>query len=219
MERGIMKKDKIVIFDWGGVIAEQGEIDEILYQLFLRLKTPLNKEELLKRYKECIKDERYPNINTLNDIKEIEKWYERVKKATQIDVDIKTFEEINAKEFAKHNYHKDLVEYMYSLKERCYIGLLSNLMWISPNTLFTHIDKNKIDYLWLSYKMGTRKPEDKIYELVEKDIPDIKPENIFFIDDQKRNVEMAKKRNWKGCTATGAELDKIKENVEKFLNE
>ena len=46
----------------------------------------------------------------------------------------------------------------------------------------------------------------------------IKPSNILFIDDCSDNIETAKKRGWNTCLASGYELNKIKNSINKFLN-
>ena len=40
-----------------------------------------------------------------------------------------------------------------------------------------------------------------------------------FIDDVQKNLEPAKERGWNTCNAYGYELDKIRNSVEKFINE
>ena len=78
------------------------------------------------------------------------------------------------------------------------------------------VDLKKFNYVFLSFKIGHRKPEDEAYEIVEQ-TTNIEPENMLFIDDSKENLEVAKQRGWKTCNAFGYELDKIKEAVDKFL--
>lgn len=46
----------------------------------------------------------------------------------------------------------------------------------------------------------------------------MEPKNILFIDDSKENIKVAQKRGWDTCLANGHELDKIRTEVDKFLN-
>ncbi|OGK17312.1 hypothetical protein A2774_03870 [Candidatus Roizmanbacteria bacterium RIFCSPHIGHO2_01_FULL_39_12c] len=46
-----------------------------------------------------------------------------------------------------------------------------------------------------SYETGLRKPEKEIYELATKKV-NLKPEEIFFVDDQENFIEGAKKIGW-----------------------
>lgn len=64
--------------------------------------------------------------------------------------------------------------------------------------------------------MGCIKPDETIYELVEKDCQ-IKPNHILFIDDTERNLIVAKQRGWNVCLAKGYEFDKIENEIQKFL--
>lgn len=112
--------------------------------------------------------------------------------------------------------YKDVVEYAHSLKEKCKIGILSNLSYLDKQRLDKQVNIKQFDFVWLSFELKCRKPDEKIYRIVEEDCK-IKPENILFIDDSKENIETAKKLGWNTCNAYGYELDKIKEKVEKFL--
>lgn len=47
----------------------------------------------------------------------------------------------------------------------------------------------------------------------------VRGESILFIDNNSNNIKNANERGWNTCLAYGYELDKIKNSVEKFLNE
>ena len=102
------------------------------------------------------------------------------------------------------------------MKEKCKIGILSNLSYLDKQRLDKQVNLKQFDYVWLSFELKCRKPDEKIYKIVEEDCK-INPEDILFIDDCKENIETAKKLGWNTCNAYGYELDKIKEKVEKFL--
>lgn len=80
------------------------------------------------------------------------------------------------------------------------------------------VDLKVFDYVWLSCELKCSKPNEKVYKIVEKDCS-ISPNNILFIDDVQKNLEPAKERGWKTCNAYGYELNKIRNSVEKFINE
>ena len=48
-------------------------------------------------------------------------------------------------------------------------------------------DLSKFDYVYLSFEIGIRKPDRKIYEYVLNDLKTL-PENILFIDDDTNNI-------------------------------
>ncbi len=79
-------------------------------------------------------------------------------------------------------------------------------------------DLSKFDYVYLSFEIGMLKPNKEVYEYVLNDLK-INASNILFIDDNKDNIEIAKACGWNTCMAFGYELDKIKNSVNKFLNE
>ena len=91
--------------------------------------------------------------------------------------------------------------------------------------VFSDIRKkdNGEEYIRVSFERPTENGFDTVvfelpsYEIVEKDC-NIEPKNMLFIDDSKENIEVANKRGWNTCLATGHELDKIKDSINNFLN-
>lgn len=92
-----------------------------------------------------------------------------------------------------HDFIRELVkEYRLGILSNAELGILQQLM-----------DKKKIpnvnwEVVVESAKHGTIKPEEKIYEIAESFVPDVKPHELFFIDDHIEMVEAAKKRGWHG---------------------
>ena len=130
---------------------------------------------------------------------------------------MKEFAKVYDEEKGKVVYYKDVIETAKKLKKYCKIGILSNLMFLDKERLDKQVKLKEFEYVWLSFELNCQKPDDKIYEIVEKDCK-IKPSNILFIDDCRDNIEIAKKRGWNTCLASGYELDKIKNSIDKFLN-
>ena len=119
--------------------------------------------------------------------------------------------------FNKIEYYKDVRDYEVSLKNRCYIGVLSNLMIIDKKRIDKQLGLDNYDYLFLSFEYGMKKPDMEFYEAIQESLP-FNKEDILFIDDKERNVEAAKKFGWNAYVLTGLQLDKIKEVCEEFLN-
>ena len=90
-------------------------------------------------------------------------------------------------------------------------------MFLDKERLNKQVTLNKYDYVWLSFEIGALKPNDKVYEIVEKECK-IEPENILFIDDKKENTISAKSRGWNTCNCFGFEIEKIKSAIDNFLN-
>ena len=132
------------------------------------------------------------------------------------NIDLENFKRLYEEEMKSVKYYTEVVKYAHSLKDRCKIAILSNLMAFDKKRINDQYDLNKFDYVYLSFELGMRKPDKKIYEYVLNDLK-INPDNILFIDDDD-NILMAKECGWNTCQAFSYELDKIKDSVEKFLN-
>ena len=109
----------------------------------------------------------------------------------------------------------DVIELVKSLSKKYELALLSN-----TNEL--HFDYLYKDYsgffknfkkLHLSYLMNLRKPNIEIYNEVLK-YHDIKPENMFFTDDNQENIDAAKKTGIRAYTFKN--VMKLKQDLADF---
>ena len=133
---------------------------------------------------------------------------------TTYDKFIKLYKEI----FDKIDYYEEVAEYEKSLKDQCYIGILSNLTVFDKERLDRQVDLSKYDYVFLSFEMNCEKPSREIYEKIN-DAVFFEPQNILLIDDSQKNIYVAKEFGWDVFKATGLELEKIKLYCEKFIKE
>lgn len=215
-----MKDEKLVIFDWGGVIESHREgehnIDIAKTNIIKRFNSSLSDNEILIRYNSCDGSSINNHINTVNTIEKVKEWFERIKTSTEIDCTFEEFCEVYEEEYMKVFYYKDVVQYIHSLKDKCKIGILSNLCYLDKKRIDMQTDLKQFDYVWLSFELKYRKPDNQIYEIVENTC-NTKPENILFIDDKKINIDTAKQRGWNTHQAFGYELDTIKIAVNEFL--
>lgn len=213
-------QDKIVIFDWGGVIlneyAEKNNLQEAIIRTIKKYNQALSDDDAFNIYLETLLDENGVNISTQNDKKSKINWVERISKKAKVDIPYEDFVNTYSLECQKATSYNDVVQYIYSLKDKCKVGLLSNIIFTCSETLNNQIDLSKLDYVWLSYEIHHRKPDVELFIKVEKDI-DILPKDILFIDDKMRNLNVAKKRGWNICLATGNDIEKIKKAIEYFL--
>jgi len=67
----------------------------------------------------------------------------------------------------------------------------------------TYPDLKDFDRAFVSGAMGTTKPGERIYQMVEDDCR-IAPEGLLFIDDRQENLDMALARGWNGHLFTDA---------------
>lgn len=212
--------NKVVIFDWGGIVEshenDSKDIKNALIRIIRRLNKDITDEEILTKW--CYQTSKGISIGTTNDIDEIKDWVNLIQKQMNINVSFDDFKRMYQEEFSYVKYYKDVVQFAHSLKEKCKIAILSNLISFDKERINKQYDLSKFDYVYLSFEVGMEKPNKDIYEYVLNDLK-VKPEQILFIDDDTSNIQMAKKYGWNTCQAYGYELDKIKESVNNFLNE
>ncbi len=203
-------KKKLILFDWGNIV-EAHTTGYSCYDAFDDLfkecgyqGTDLMKE--LKKYR----------ITRIKDDKEFKETYKLMKEELKLNKSYSEFSTLYKKIFSKIDYYKDVADYEVSLKDRCAIGIFSNLTIFDKERLEKQVDLPKYDYVLLSYEYGMRKPELELFEEVQKKLP-FNKEDILFIDDKKENIESAKEFGWNTFQATGLELDMIKEKIDEFI--
>lgn len=210
--------DKIVIFDWGGIVESHEndlqDLKEAKIRLIKRFTKFLSDKEILERWTD--KTSSGVSIGSTNNEKNIIDWVNLVQKNMNINVSFEEFKRLYEEELTSVKYYKDVVEYAHSLKNKCKIAILSNLMPFDKKRINDQYDLSKFDYVYLSFEVGMRKPDKEIYDYVLNDLK-IEPENILFIDDDTNNILMAKECGWNTCQAFGYELEKIKKAVDDFL--
>lgn len=210
--------NKIVIFDWGGIVeSHENDLEDLKnaeIRLIQRFNTKLSSNEILKRWTD--KTSKGISIGELNNESDIKDWVDLLQNNMNINVPFENFKKAYEEEYSKIKYYKDVVKYVHSLKGKCKIGILSNLTPFDKKRINDQYDLSKFDYVYLSFEVGMRKPNKEIYEYVLNDLK-IEPENILFIDDDTNNILMAKECGWNTCQAFGYELDKIKKSVDEFL--
>ena len=206
-------RKKLILFDWGNIV----ESHTIGYSC---------KDAWIELFKSC----GYESDNDLFDelskyrttairsIAEFEEVYKTMKTDFKLKVDFIEFQKRYYNYFKDIHYFKDVRDFEISLKDKCYIGILSNLTIFDKDRIDEQLGLNNYDYVFLSFEIGLRKPDMEIYEEVQKNIPFDK-KNILFIDDNPKNIETAKKIGWNTFCATGLELDKIKKVCNEFIDD
>lgn len=206
-------KKKLILFDWGNIV-ESHTTGYTCYDAFNDLFKACgytgndNVFNSLGKYK----------LSCISTIDDFEKIYNQIANdynfRTTYDKFIKLYKEI----FDKIDYYEEVAEYEKSLKDQCYIGILSNLTVFDKERLDRQVDLSKYDYVFLSFEMNCEKPSREIYEKIN-DAVFFEPQNILLIDDSQKNIDVAKEFGWDVFKATGLELEKIKLYCEKFIKE
>lgn len=205
-----MKKNKIILFDWGNIV----EAHTTGYNMYDAYKY------LFKEFGCDLKDKinlgKY-HLSSISNMKDFEDTFEKIKEQYHLECDFETFLDRYDYYFSKISYYYRVRDYEISLKNRCYIGILSNLSIMDKKRLDDQVGLDNYDYVFLSFELGCQKPDPQIYDIVSKKLP-FESKNILFIDDSDKNIEEARRHGWNTLLATGLELDNIIEACEAFLN-
>ena len=214
-------KNKLVIFDWGGVILNSLEGKNFLDSIantIMKFNPKLTRETALTVRRETLYDQNGVCISEQDQESEIKDWFNRLKTSGSLNTTYEEFINEYIKEFRTTDYYQEVIDYMYSLSSKAKIAILSDLLLIEGFIIKEQIDFNRLDYAWLSYEEHTSKRYDEIFERIEQET-NMSPDNIILIDDSTNNITKAKAHKWHTCQATGNELDKIKKTVNNFLKE
>lgn len=215
-----MNYNKMVLFDWGGVLGDHcgtmyNEIEffqKLGFQMSLFVPLKLI-EERFTILKERMKY--HSSLSTNSD-----KWGDEsiafILK-TMYDLD-STYENISKFKSAfiilssSVDCNKELVKYVHSLKDRCTIGLLSNCASIEKFKQDIDVQRSKFDKVYLSCDLGMRKPNKDIYDFVDDE-----RYQILFIDDREENLTYPKELGWEVYHYTGNNEETIRV-IETFIN-
>lgn len=191
---------KVVIFDWGGVVENHENNFQDLKNAKIRVIKRFNKflsnEEILKRW--IYKTSKGTPLSITNSEIEIRNWVGLIQHNMNINVSFEEFKKVYEEEFSLIKYYKEVVEYVHSLKNRCKIAILSDLISFDKKRINDQYDLSKFDKVYLSFEIGISKPDRRVYEYVLNDLK-IVAENILFIDDDINNIIIAKKYGWNTC--------------------
>lgn len=215
-----MNNKKIIICDWGGVIESHDDryypVSKAIISLIRKYTNKYDNDEIIKTYSSCAYDQNNVEIGSVSKIDGIYSWIDRLKNAFKFETAYDVFLQNYKLEHDKIYSYQNVVSFIKSIKDKCKIAILSNLMLIDRERIDKHVKLSDFDYVWLSFEMELKKPDYKIYKKVEEDCG-YDPKNILFIDDTYENIAAAQKRGWNTCMATGNELGKIKQAVDNFL--
>ena len=194
---------KFFVFDLGGVLS----VPMVSKKLYEQIKWKVSYEEFLDKFnnsEESIKVHK-GEIST-------KEFFEYLKRYMDDNI---TLEEFKNKYVNNNKFFNDTIEIIKKLKNLGYkVYLLSNLKEIDYEKFIKHFDISIFDELFLSFKLGMLKPNDDIYQYVINKL-NTNPENIYFFDDNKENVEGAIKNGINAYQVTGETVKKV---VEEILN-
>ena len=204
-----MKKNKLILFDWGNIVEDGSSFKQAWYDIFSAC--GYDGADTRKRIQEY-------ELSAIKTMEEFEKIYQKIKESFNLETSFDDF----VKQYYLHvtdiKYYPEVAEYEKSLKDKCYIGILSNLCILDKERIDKQLGLSNYDYVFLSFEIGLKKPNIEIFKYVLDNVP-FKPEDILFIDDKEINNEVAASLGIKTFKTTGLELDKIKEVCESFIED
>lgn len=203
------KKNKLILFDWGGIV-ENHEGKNGTFAAWIQFLRKIGIQDL-----NDLGDYSISNKKTLKDMENV---YLDLKQRFNLQVSFQEFLSEYRNTLIDVDYFKDVSEYEKSLKDKCFIGVLSNLCIMDKERIDKQLNLDEYDYVFLSYELGMIKPNKEIYEYVINHVP-FKKENILFLDDAIENIDMALNVGIKARQVNGYDLDYIKSCVNEFLNE
>lgn len=205
-----MKKNKLILFDWGNIVESfttgyscKKAWDDLFVSCGCKLDNVIS---YLSKYE----------LSSIKNEMEFKKVYELIKKDLNLKVDYNYFVMKYDYFFDKVDFYENVKNYEISLKDKCYIGILSNLTIFDKKRLDKQVGLKNYDYVFLSFEIGIRKPNIEIFKYVQDNVPFDK-KDILFIDDKLENIETAKSFGWNVLCCSGLELDKIKRTCDAFL--
>lgn len=203
------KKNKLILFDWGGIV-ENHEGENGTFAAWIHFLRKIGIQDLNNLCEYSISDKK--------NLKDMENVYLDLKQRFDLQVSFQEFLSEYKNSLRNVDYFKDVSEYEKSLKDKCFIGVLSNLCIMDKERIDKQLNLDEYDYVFLSYELGMRKPNKEIYEYVINHVP-FEKENILFLDDAIKNIDAALDVGIKAKQVNGYDLDYIKSCVNEFLNE
>ena len=195
---------KYFVFDLGGVLS----VPMVSKKLYEQIKWKVSYDEFLDKFnnsEESIKVHK-GEIST-------KEFFEYLKGYMNDNITLEEFKNIYVN---NNEFFKDTIETIKKLKNLGYkVYLLSNLKEIDYEKFIKHFDVSIFDEMFLSFKLDMIKPNDDIYKYVINKL-NTKPENIYFFDDNKDNIDGAIRNGINAYQVTGETVKKV---VEGILNQ
>ena len=195
---------KYFVFDLGGVLS----VPMVSKKLYEQIKWKVSYDEFLDKFnnsEESIKVHK-GEIST-------KEFFEYLKGYMNDNITLEEFKNIYVN---NNEFFKDTIETIKKLKNLGYkVYLLSNLKEIDYEKFIKHFDVSIFDEMFLSFKLDMIKPNDDIYKYVINKL-NTKPENIYFFDDNKDNIDGAIRNGINAYQVTGKTVKKV---VEGILNQ
>ena len=192
------------VFDLGGVIT----VPMVSKKLYEQIEWKVSYDKFLDKFNNSAE-----SIKVHKGEISTKEFFEYLKRYMNDNITLEEFKNIYVN---NNEFFNDTIETIKKLKNLGYkVYLLSNLKEIDYEKFIKHFDVSIFDEMFLSFKLGMLKPNDDIYQYVINKL-NTKPENIYFFDDNKENVDGAIRNGINAYQVTGETVKKV---VEGILNQ
>ncbi len=195
---------KYFVFDLGGVLS----VPMVSKKLYEQIEWKVSYDKFLDKFNNSAE-----SIKVHKGEISTKEFFEYLKRYMNDNITLEEFKNIYVN---NNEFFNDTIETIKKLKNLGYkVYLLSNLKEIDYEKFIKHFDVSIFDEMFLSFKLGMLKPNDDIYQYVINKL-NTKPENIYFFDDNKENVDGAIRNGINAYQVTGETVKKV---VEGILNQ
>ena len=195
---------KYFVFDLGGVLS----VPMVSKKLYEQIKWKVSYDEFLDKFNNSAE-----SIKVHKGEISTKEFFEYLKRYMNDNITLEEFKNIYVN---NNEFFNDTIETIKKLKNLGYkVYLLSNLKEIDYEKFIKHFDVSIFDEMFLSFKLDMLKPNDDIYQYVINKL-NANPENIYFFDDNKENVDGAIRNGINAYLVTGETVKKV---VEGILNQ
>ena len=195
---------KYFVFDLGGVLS----VPMVSKKLYEQIEWKVSYDKFLDKFNNSAE-----SIKVHKGEISTKEFFEYLKRYMNDNITLEEFKNIYVN---NNEFFNDTIETIKKLKNLGYkVYLLSNLKEIDYEKFIKHFDVSIFDEMFLSFKLDMLKPNDDIYQYVINKL-NTKPENIYFFDDNKENVDGAIRNGINAYQVTGETVKKV---VEEILNQ
>ena len=208
--------DKLVIFDWNGIIesriSNECDFNKCFCNVIEYFDGKINNKNILVEEKSI-----FLELFTITDKTLLEEWINKISHKYNFNCSVEEFIRIYVREFSKIDYYKRIIDFIHSLKGIVNIAIFSDLSILDKNRLDMEVNLDMFDYKFLSFETKLLKNNNLAYKYVEV-VSNIQGDNILYIDFDINNINMARDIGWNVCHCGGHEVTKIISCISDFLD-
>ena len=192
---------KYFVFDLGGVLS----VPMVSKKLYEQIEWKVSYDKFLDKFNNSAE-----SIKVHKGEISTKEFFEYLKRYMNDNITLEEFKNIYVN---NNEFFNDTIETIKKLKNLGYkVYLLSNLKEIDYEKFIKHFDVSIFDEMFLSFKLDMIKPNDDIYKYVINKL-NTKPENIYFFDDNKDNIDGAIRNGINAYQVTGKTVKKVAEGI------